>query len=99
VVFFQDTYQLNIGHIFVAGLPESGGAAPALRAQTSAQVSDLVSASQLGGSVGFDSQVENGGASWGPCFPDMRVDINLATHPYEDSGTSMAALGRAPWRR
>jgi len=52
VVFFQDTYQLNIGHIFVAGLPESGGAAPALRAQTSAQVSDLVSASQLGGSVG-----------------------------------------------
>jgi type IV pilus assembly protein PilM len=52
VVFFQDTYQLYIGHIFVAGLPESGGAAPALRAQTSAQVSDLVSASQLGGSVG-----------------------------------------------
>src|SRR5690242_12635732 len=52
VVFFQDTYRLNIGHIFVAGLPESGGAAPALRAQTSAQVSDLVSASQLGGSVG-----------------------------------------------
>ena len=52
VVFFQDTYHLNIGQIFVAGLPESGGAAPALRAQTSAEVSDLVSASQLGGSVG-----------------------------------------------
>ncbi|MGH9503177.1 MAG: type IV pilus biogenesis protein PilM [Terriglobales bacterium] len=52
VVFFQDTYLLNIGQIFVAGLPESGGAAPALRAQTGAQVTDLVSASQLGGSVG-----------------------------------------------
>jgi hypothetical protein len=52
VVFFQDTYHLNIGHIFVAGLPESGGAAPALRAQTGAQVTDLVSSSQLGGSVG-----------------------------------------------
>jgi len=52
VVFFQDTYHLNIGQIFVAGLPESGGAAPALRAQTGAQVSDLVSPSQLGGSVG-----------------------------------------------
>jgi type IV pilus assembly protein PilM len=52
VVFFQDTYHLNIGQIFVAGLPESGGAAPALRAQTGAQVSDLVSSSQLGGSVG-----------------------------------------------
>ncbi len=52
VVFFQDTYHLNIGQIFVAGLPESGGAAPALRAQTGAEVRDLVLPSQLGGSVG-----------------------------------------------
>ena len=52
VVFFQDTYHLNIGQIFVAGLPESGGAAPALRAQTGAEVSELVTASQLGGSAG-----------------------------------------------
>lgn len=52
VVFFQDTYQMNIGQIFVAGLPEPGGAAPALRAQTGAQVTDLVNPSQLGGSVG-----------------------------------------------
>ena len=51
-MFFQDTYHLNISQIFVAGLPESGGAAPALRAQTGAQVTDLVSASQLGGGVG-----------------------------------------------
>jgi type IV pilus assembly protein PilM len=52
VVFFQDTYHLNIEQIFVAGLPGSGGAAPALRAQTGAEVRELVSASQLGGSVG-----------------------------------------------
>jgi type IV pilus assembly protein PilM len=52
VVFFQDTYHLNIGQIFVAGLPESGGAAPALRAQTGAEVKDLVNPAQLGGSVG-----------------------------------------------
>jgi type IV pilus assembly protein PilM len=52
VVFFQDTYHLNIGQIFVAGLPESGGAAPALRAQTGAEVTDLVASSQLGGSIG-----------------------------------------------
>jgi type IV pilus assembly protein PilM len=51
VVFFQDTYHLNIAQIFVAGLPESGGAAPALRAQTGAQVRELVSASQLGTSA------------------------------------------------
>jgi len=52
VVFFQDTYHLNIDRIFVAGLPESGGAAPALRAQTGAEVHELVSTYKLGGSAG-----------------------------------------------
>lgn len=48
VVFFQDTYQLNIEQIFVAGLPESVGAGPALKAQTGADVQELVSSAQLG---------------------------------------------------
>jgi type IV pilus assembly protein PilM len=48
VVFFQDTYSLNIERIYVAGLPESGGAAPALKAQTGAVVEELVAASQIG---------------------------------------------------
>jgi type IV pilus assembly protein PilM len=52
VVFFQDTYRLNIERIFVAGLPESGGAAPALRAQTGAEVQELVSSAQLGATTG-----------------------------------------------
>jgi type IV pilus assembly protein PilM len=52
VVFFQDTYQLNIDRIYVAGLPESGGAGPALQAQTGAEVEELVSSSQLGASTG-----------------------------------------------
>lgn len=47
VVFFQDTYHTNIERIYVAGLPESGGAAPALRAQTGADVRELVGNSQL----------------------------------------------------
>lgn len=52
IVFFQDTYHLNLEQIFVAGLSESGGAMPALRAQTGVPVHELVSASQLGTSVG-----------------------------------------------
>jgi hypothetical protein len=52
VVFFQDTYHTNIERIYVAGLPESGGAAPALRAQTGADVRELVASSQLGTSNG-----------------------------------------------
>lgn len=48
IVFFQDTYQLNIERIYVAGLPESGGAAAALRASTEADVQELVSSAQLG---------------------------------------------------
>jgi type IV pilus assembly protein PilM len=49
IVFFQDTYHLNIEQIYIAGLPESGGAAPALRSQTGADVHELISSAQLGG--------------------------------------------------
>jgi len=52
VVFFQDTYHLNIERIYVAGLSETGGAAPALKAQTGAEVQELVASSQLGISTG-----------------------------------------------
>lgn len=52
VVFFQDTYHLNIERIFVAGISDISGAAPALRAQTGAEVQELVSPSQLGASSG-----------------------------------------------
>jgi type IV pilus assembly protein PilM len=52
VVFFQDTYHLNIEKIFVAGLSDTGSAAPALRAQTGAEVQELVTSSQLGVSTG-----------------------------------------------
>jgi type IV pilus assembly protein PilM len=52
VVFFQDTYHLNIEKIFVAGVSDTGSAAPALRAQTGADVLELVSSSQLGASTG-----------------------------------------------
>lgn len=52
VVFFQDTYHLNIERIFVAGLPETNAAAQALKAQTGAEVQELVSESQLGSSAG-----------------------------------------------
>jgi type IV pilus assembly protein PilM len=52
VVFFQDTYHLNIERIYVAGISDAGGAAPALKAQTGAEVQELVSSSQLGVSTG-----------------------------------------------
>jgi type IV pilus assembly protein PilM len=52
VVFFQDTYRLNIEKIFVAGISDIGSAAPALQAQTGAEVQELVTSSQLGVSTG-----------------------------------------------
>jgi len=48
VVFFQDTYNLNIERVYLAGLPEAVGAAAALKAQTGAHVEELVAASQIG---------------------------------------------------
>ena len=52
VVFFQDTYNMNIDRIYVAGLPETVGAAPALKAQTGATVAELVAATQIGSTSG-----------------------------------------------
>jgi type IV pilus assembly protein PilM len=52
IVFFQDTYKLNLEQIFVAGLSDSGGALPALQAQTGVEVRELVGNSQLGAGVG-----------------------------------------------
>ncbi len=52
VVFFQDTYHLNIERIFVAGISDIADAAPALHAQTGAEVQELVRSSQLGASTG-----------------------------------------------
>ena len=48
VVFFQDTYATDIEQVYVAGISDIAGAAPALRAQTGAEVRELVEASQLG---------------------------------------------------
>lgn len=52
VVFFQDTYHLNLEKIFVAGIADIASAAPALHAQTEAEVEELVTSSQLGVSAG-----------------------------------------------
>jgi len=52
IVFFQDTYHLNIDRIYVAGLAESSGAAAALKAQTGAEVQELISSAQLGTTAG-----------------------------------------------
>lgn len=52
IVFFQDTYHLNMERILVAGLSDSDGAVPALHAQTGVEVQELVTASVLGNSFG-----------------------------------------------
>src|SRR5208283_2293574 len=52
VVFFQDTYNLNIERIYVSGLAETTAAATALKSQSGAQVEDLVTSSQIGATTG-----------------------------------------------
>ncbi len=52
VVFFQDTYSLNIERVYVAGIPDPGSAASALKNQSGAVVEDLVTASQIGSTTG-----------------------------------------------
>jgi type IV pilus assembly protein PilM len=52
IVFFQDTYTLNIERVYIAGLPDPTSAAQALKSQTGAQVEDLITASQIGSTTG-----------------------------------------------
>jgi type IV pilus assembly protein PilM len=61
VVFFQDTYNLNIERVFVSGLPETGSAATALKAQSGAQVEELITASQIGSTTGTVPRWRMGG--------------------------------------
>lgn len=51
IVFFQDTYHLNLEQIFVAGLADST-AIPALSTHTGVGVQELVGSSELGSSFG-----------------------------------------------
>ncbi len=52
VVFFQDTYNLNIERVYLSGLPETTVASTALKSQTGAQVEELVTTSQIGSTTG-----------------------------------------------
>ena len=52
LVFFQDTYKLDIAQIFVAGLPGVHDAGPALKAQTGAEVRELIGSAQLEDNAG-----------------------------------------------
>lgn len=52
IVFFQDTYGVNVERVLVAGVVNLQEVAPALESQTGARVQELVSAAQLGVSAG-----------------------------------------------
>jgi type IV pilus assembly protein PilM len=61
VVFFQDTYNLNIERIYVSGIAETSGAAAALKSQSGAAVEDLITASQIGSTTGTVPRWRMGG--------------------------------------
>ena len=61
IVFFQDTYGVNVERVLVAGVVDLHQVAPALESQTGARVQELVSSSQLGVSTGSVSRSELAG--------------------------------------
>lgn len=52
IVFFQDTYHLNIEKIFVAGVSDAEGAVAAFQSQVGMEVHELIGNSQLGTTYG-----------------------------------------------
>ncbi len=61
VVFFQDTYNLNIERVYVSGLADVSAATGALKAQTGATVEELVTTSQIGSTTGTVPRWRMGG--------------------------------------
>jgi len=61
VVFFQDTYNLNIERVYVSGLAEMSAASAALKSQTGATVEELVTTSQIGSTTGTVPRWRMGG--------------------------------------
>ncbi|HSB74800.1 MAG TPA: hypothetical protein VLC12_04070 [Terriglobales bacterium] len=57
VVFFQDTYKLDVERVFVAGLPNSAVALQSLHAQTGVEVQELAGAEPGRGFGGSGSQL------------------------------------------
>jgi type IV pilus assembly protein PilM len=57
VVFFQDTYKLDVERVYVAGLPHSEVALQSLHAQTGVEVQELGGAEPVSGSGGSASQL------------------------------------------
>ena len=61
VVFFQDTYNLNIERVYVSGLADMSAAAAALKSQSGAAVEELVTSSQIGSTTGTVPRWRMGG--------------------------------------
>lgn len=57
VVFFQDTYKLDVERVYVAGLPHSEVALESLHAQTGVEVQELAGAEPVSGFGGSPSQL------------------------------------------
>ncbi len=57
VVFFQDTYKLDVERVYVAGLPHSEAALQSLHAQTGVEVRELAGAEPVNGFAGSPSQL------------------------------------------
>ncbi len=57
VVFFQDTYKLDVERVYVAGLPHSEVALESLHAQTGVEVQELAGAEPVNGFDGSPSQL------------------------------------------
>ena len=100
VVFFQDTYHLNIDQIFVAGLPDIRRSRTGAAGANRSRGAGTGQPSQLGGSAGSIPRWRMAGVVGALACPSMRIDINLATQPYEDPrrfwlrwGGALAALG------
>ena len=102
LVYFEDRYGVAVDRVLVTGV-QSAQALQAAFSDRAIRVEELVSATLAGAAAGNVSAIGPGGRSGGPGFL-MRININLATEPYEVARQYLQRMTKrdrccGPWSR
>ena len=82
LVYFEDRYGISVDRVLVTGVQSAQALQAAFNASSNIQVEELISSSHGGRGRGQRGALGAGGRGRGPGVL-MRININLASNPYE----------------
>ena len=94
LVYFEDRYSVGVDRVLVTGVESAQALQEALSASSNIRVEELVSSSS-GGRRGRQCAAVGAGRSGGSAGVLMRLNINLASQPYEAARFYRRRMGDA----